>query len=63
MREAEQGVAGQTVEKTYEWTEEAVSADPNIESVKKRYKEHEENADHCSRSDNGGGPSNTLTGS
>lgn len=49
LREAEQGVAGQTVEKTHDGTEEAVSADPKVESLKKRYKEkeHEGNVDRC----------------
>ncbi|KAK4771136.1 hypothetical protein SAY87_031668 [Trapa incisa] len=53
LRESgQQGVAGQTVEKAHDGTEETVSADPNIESVKNRQKEHEETDNHA-RTGNG----------
>ncbi|KAK3427219.1 hypothetical protein EUGRSUZ_F03493 [Eucalyptus grandis] len=49
LKEAEQGVASQVFDKTYDGTEEAVLGDANPESVKKRYEQHEENADYRRR--------------
>ncbi|XP_004294444.1 PREDICTED: uncharacterized protein LOC101302338 [Fragaria vesca subsp. vesca] len=45
LREAEQSVASQTFEKTYDATEEAALGDGKPESVKERYKHHEPGAD------------------
>ncbi|KAI6690584.1 hypothetical protein NL676_027412 [Syzygium grande] len=45
LKEAEQGVASQVFDKTYDGAEEAVLGDANPESAKKRYEQHEENAD------------------
>ncbi|OIW13403.1 hypothetical protein TanjilG_19755 [Lupinus angustifolius] len=49
-KEAEQGVASQTVDKTYDGAEEAVG-NSNVKSVKDRYKEHEPEADYHKRGD------------
>ncbi|XP_030523828.1 uncharacterized protein LOC115736325 [Rhodamnia argentea] len=45
LKEAEQGVASQVFNKTYDGTEEAVPGGGDLESVKKRYEQQEENAD------------------
>lgn len=49
LREAEQSVASQTFEKTYDATEEAALGDGKPESVKERYKHHEPGADYRQR--------------
>ncbi|KAM1000684.1 hypothetical protein ACFX2I_007286 [Malus domestica] len=49
LKVVEQGVAGQTADKAYDGTEEAILGDSNVESVKNRYKEHEPGADYRRR--------------
>lgn len=49
LKAAEQGVASQTVDQTYDGTEEATVGDSNVDSVKNRYKEHEPGADYKRR--------------
>ncbi|XP_062015556.1 uncharacterized protein LOC133732103 [Rosa rugosa] len=51
LKQAEQGVASQTFEKTYDGIEEATVGDAKIESVKERYKQHEPGPDYRRRSD------------
>ncbi|KAL6584058.1 hypothetical protein OROMI_003347 [Orobanche minor] len=46
-KEAQQGVASQTVEKA----EEAIGGDSKVESVKNRYKQHEPGSDYHKRGD------------
>ncbi|CAN6560604.1 unnamed protein product [Malus baccata var. baccata] len=49
LKAAEQGLASQTVDKTYDGTEETTLGDSNVHSVKNRYKEHEPGADYKRR--------------
>ncbi|KAF8017404.1 hypothetical protein BT93_H2544 [Corymbia citriodora subsp. variegata] len=49
LKEAEQGVASQVFDKTYDGAEEAVLGDANPEAAKRRYERHEENADYRRR--------------
>lgn len=62
LREAEQGVASQTAEKIYDGTEEAVSADPRVESLEKRYKDQEGNVDRRQTGNDDGSPPSTASG-
>ncbi|KAI3408090.1 uncharacterized protein J3R85_020470 [Psidium guajava] len=48
-KEAEQGLANRVIDKTDDGTEEAVRRDGNLESVKKRHEQHEENFDYRRR--------------
>ena len=48
---AQQSIANQTVDKTYDGTKEATVGDSKVESVKNRYKEHEPGADYRVRGD------------
>lgn len=51
LRDAQQGVASQTAEKVYDATEEATLGDSDdLQSVKRRYEEHEEGADYRRKS-------------
>ncbi|KAL6497194.1 hypothetical protein OROGR_029123 [Orobanche gracilis] len=50
-KEAQQGVASQTVEKAVDGAEEAILGDSKVESVKKRYKEHEPGTDYHRKGD------------
>lgn len=51
IREAQQGVASQTAEKVFDGTEAATLADSDdLQSVNRRYEEHEEGADYRRRS-------------
>ncbi|PKI67739.1 hypothetical protein CRG98_011952, partial [Punica granatum] len=65
LSETERGIASQTVDKTYDGTEEAVMGNSDSESVKKKYKEHEENADYPKTGDDEPGErrANTVRGS
>ncbi|KAJ7963747.1 hypothetical protein O6P43_013661 [Quillaja saponaria] len=49
LKEAKQGVASQTFEKTYDGVEEATVGDSKVESVKERYKRHEPGTDYLKR--------------
>ncbi|KAM5585476.1 hypothetical protein ABKV19_004724 [Rosa sericea] len=51
LKEAKQGVASQTFEKTYDGMEEATVGDGKVESVKERYKQHKPGADYRGRPD------------
>ncbi|XP_059442337.1 uncharacterized protein LOC132174710 [Corylus avellana] len=51
IREAQQGVASQTAEKVFDGTEAATLGDADdLQSVNRRYEEHEEGADYRRRS-------------
>ncbi|PON91907.1 hypothetical protein TorRG33x02_122380 [Trema orientale] len=51
LREAEQGVASQVSDKTYDATEEATLGEAKLNTVKNRYKEREPGADFRRRGD------------
>ncbi|XP_050370684.1 uncharacterized protein LOC126788711 [Argentina anserina] len=49
LKQAEQGLANQTFDKTSDGTEEAAIDDSKHESVKEKYKQHESGADYRKR--------------
>ncbi|KAH7546777.1 hypothetical protein FEM48_Zijuj01G0237300 [Ziziphus jujuba var. spinosa] len=54
LRAAEQGVASQTSDKTYDGAEEATLGDSKVQSAKERLEEHEPGVDYRRRGDNHG---------
>lgn len=51
LREAEQGVAGQSFDKTCDAAEEATLDDGKLDSIKERYKQNERGANYRQRPD------------